>query len=370
MYKIKIYNNIKNEKLKYFWKEIYSKNSYCLQNSFEWISIWWRHFQRKSRKLFIVTVEKNDSIIGIGPFMIEKNIFLKQLKFIGSGLTDFHEVLTLPREEELILSSILNFILNNDYYDIINLEQISDNTRLYRILRKNRQFKKREMVKCPIANLNFSSWEEFGKELKRKFRKEWSRKLNKISRQGNLELTKHSNNSIKLKDIKNIFSLHLESYKDGKKYNKLIQESIKNFIFELILKIKEIRIYSLVSDGELVSYLIGFLQNKVFYTWNAAFNKKFHSYSPGMLLRGLVIRDLIKNRIKKVNFMRGDYYFKNVWMVNDEKLTNYQFLYQMNPLKGYIGVKYYLAWKWLVKRKFKRILEKPLVKKILIKVKY
>jgi hypothetical protein len=37
------------------------------QTCYEWMSIWWRHFAGKKRRLFIVTVEKGDAIESDNP---------------------------------------------------------------------------------------------------------------------------------------------------------------------------------------------------------------------------------------------------------------------------------------------------------------
>lgn len=367
MYRIKIYKTLENEKLKKHWQEIYSKNNYCPQSSYEWISIWWKYFSKKSRKLFIVTVEENNAIIGIGPFMIEKNFFLKELKFIGTGLTDFHEFLVVHGREESTLSIILNYILNKNNYDIINLEQIADNSRLFHILKKNSQFKKREMIKCPIVNFNSSTWEKYFKYFSRNFRRDWTKKYNRLSREGKLQLIKLKTIKDKMECLGKMFKLHIKRWESKDYASKLSQENIRKFISRLVLEIPEISIYILLYNNEIISYRLGFTKRGVYYAWNSSYDEKYHSYSIGIILLGLIIKDLIENNYQKINFMRGNYNYKRRWMTDEETLTNYQFLAKLNALKGYFGEKYYLNWKWWIKIKFNNIFERALVQKILIK---
>jgi len=370
MYSIKIYNNLEDDRLKKHWKEIYSKSNYYLQNSYDWISIWWKHFRKKSRKLFIVTIEENDAILGIAPFMIEGNILIKELRFIGSGLTDFHEILALPEQEENILKYILDFIRTEKKYSVINLEQISDNSELFRILDKDALYTKREMVKCPIANFNASTWDEYRMKLSGKFRRNWNWGFNKLSREGDIKFV-WLKDVVKKEDyLEKIFHLHSKRWKYKKRASKFDQEVIQKFITELISEIPEIGICVLIYKEAMISYWIGFLQKDVYYGWNTAFDPAFYKYSVGQILTGLLIQSLIANNFKKFNFMRGDEDYKRKWMTDEETLTNYQFLCKLNPIKGFLGVKYYLEWKWLIKKYFKKIYEKPLVQKILMKKKY
>lgn len=359
-----------DEKLRKSWKELYSEGHYFVQNSYEWIFLWWKHFRKKSRRLYIVAVEEDEHIVGIGPFLIEKHILYDDLKFIGSGLTDFHEILAREKDAEAIISHILDFIEKNPNFDIANLEQISRSSPLFEILKNRELFQSREMVKCQIIYLNVNSWEEYRKKLKKKFRGEWNRKLNKLSREGDLNFEKHGFDEKDREIIKSIFLLHRNNYKKTGKYNKLMQKSIREFITEFILELREVQIFSLSLNEELVAYLIGFFQNDVYYSWNSAFNSKYRSYSPGILLRGLVIQYLIEAGIKKVNFMRGEYEYKKHWLVDGDMIPNFQFLAKTSPLRGNLGVKYLMTWKWIGKKALKGVLKISSVQKIMFKRKH
>ncbi|MHA1767790.1 MAG: GNAT family N-acetyltransferase [Promethearchaeota archaeon] len=370
MYKIKTYKTFDDEKLKKSWQNLCLENNYCLQNSYQWALIWWNNFRNKSRELFIVAVEDGDSIVGIGPFMIEKNMFLKELKFIGSGLTDFHDVLAAADQDEDILKSMLEFLSNSKKYSIINLEQVSQDSKLFKVINQNSSFKKREMVKCPIANFNSISWDEYRKKLSGKFRRNWNWGFNKLNISGDLKFLQLRNFNEKREYLEKIFDLHIKRWKYKKKGSKFDQNIIRNFISELILSMPEIEIYILLFNNEMISYWIGFSHDGVFYGWNTSFDTKYYKYSVGQILTGLLIKYLIENNYKKFNFMRGDEDYKRKWMTDDEMLINYQFLSKIKPLSGYIGIKYYLVWKWMIKNKFKIILEKPFIQKILIKLRY
>ena len=370
MLTVKIYQTLEDERLKQGWTEIYAKNSYCLQNSFEWIDIWWKHFGGKNRKLFILTVENEETIYGIGPFMLEKNYALNQVKFIGSGLTDFHEILIDPEYKSDVISILFEYMLKSKRYDLINLEEVADNSDLYNYFDRHSLFKAREMSTCLAVDLNYTSWEEYRKNLSYKFRNEWTRKYNKLSRQGKVEFTCRPSENINRDFVQSILSLAQENYRKTGRYDKMLQSNIKDFFLDFIQKIPEVRIYTLVYDKKLISYMIGFLQNNVFYTWNSAFHRDYFSFSPGVLLRGLIIKDLIQKKIAKVNFMRGDYFYKRSLMTGEKVMTNYQFLQSLNAFKGYFGLKYYLNWKWAVKAKLGNLLSKPIIHKLLVKMKH
>lgn len=370
MYRIKIFKSVDDKKLKSHWKEIYSKNNCYPQSSYEWMANWWKYFQKKSRELFIVAVEEDNKIVGIGPFMIEKNILFKELKFVGSGLTDFHEILALSQNRELIYSNILNCILNKHGYDLINLEQISDDSRLYKFLEGNKKLKKREMIKCLTVNFNSSSWEEYSTKLRGKFRRDINRRIRKLTREGKIQFIKLKALEGRKEYLKKLFELHIKKWEQESQVSKLSQENIRKFITKIFLECPDTIIYILSHNNNIVSYELGFFKNDVYYDWNTSYNPEYHAYSVGKVIYKFVAEDLIKNGYKKMNFMRGDYEWKRRWMTDNEKSINYQFLSHLSSTKGYIGARYYLEWRSWLKSRLKNILDKAFIKKILINLRH
>jgi CelD/BcsL family acetyltransferase involved in cellulose biosynthesis len=367
MYSINTYRTLDDQKLKKYWEKLYSESHLCLQNSYEWISLWWQFFGGKKRALYIVSVEENEKILGIGPFMIEKNKSLKQLKFIGSGLTDYHSVITASQNSKAVISRLLDFITAQKDYHLINLEQIPDNSELYLSLKQDERFTSREMVICPIVNFNAASWEEYFKKFSRNFRRDWTKKYNRLSRIGEIALKKVVTVEDKQEYLEKIFAIHTKRWKQEKHASKLEQDNIRQFISTVALEIPQITIYLLLLDKNIISYRLGFSQGDVYYAWNTSFDPNYYAYSIGRILLGLVIKDLLKSDFTKINFMRGDYDFKRRWMTDETTLSNFQFLSGLNTWRGNIGLKYYMRWKWWAKEKFKKILNKSFVEKILFR---
>jgi len=370
MRRIKIHKSFEDERLKKYWKKIYKKSSFCPQSSYEWTYIWWKHFQKRTRELFIITIEEKDIILGIAPFMIEKNVFLRQLKFIGSGLTDFHEILAHDSQKEDILKTIVNFILKSKQYDIINLEQISDHSKLYHVLKQNKRFQIRKMVKCPIINFSSMTWEEYLQKLGKNIRRDWKKKYNKLNKKSNLKLIRLNNIQSIKKHLNKMISLHIRRWESENRLSKLSRKYIQRFILSIAKEVPETIVYILVFNKEIISYRIGFIKRKIFYDWNTSYEPKYYAYSPGKILLGLVIKDLIENNYKKLNFMRGNEEYKNKWIIDSDVITNYQFICKISFLKGYVGIKYYLKWKWWIKRNFHNVLDYPIFQKLLLKLKY
>jgi len=221
MFDIVVYKNFHNQMLKQSWQNIYYQGDYCPQSSYEWNYYWWKYFGKgKKRSLNIIALKDTGNIVAVAPFMIER-IFpvpVAQLKFVGSGLTDFHEILISEQvDKEKVLSDLFAFIFKTVNVDLINLEQISDNTYFYLFLNQshwaydnlsrispgtenqtfalvckepftdNGGFRKRLMIRCPVVNFDSMTWDGYLLKLSGNQRRKYKKKLRRLERQGYLD---------------------------------------------------------------------------------------------------------------------------------------------------------------------------------------
>ncbi len=365
-YQIKSSRTFEDEELVKAWHELYQKGNYMPQSCYEWMSIWWKHFADKNRRLFIVTVEQDKKIVGIAPFMIEKHAFFRQLKMIGSGLTDYHEILTVPDEPHTIIQHIIDFISSSRQYDLVNLEQIPDYSIPYDLL--NGKAHKREMIRCPVINFNSSSWDKYKGKLSRLLRKKWVNRYNRLSKLGHLEVEEVKHNEEKVAILENLFVMHAKRWEFAGFPSKLNNEILQKFLSDIFHIMSEPCIFLLKLDNQIVSYDIGFIKDLCFFDWNGSFDPDYSSYSPGMVLTGLIFKSLIERQFKCCNFMRGNYTFKRRWMTDDHTITNYQFLLPITAVKGGLAVRYYMKYKWWIRKNVFNLFGERKVRKLIRKI--
>jgi CelD/BcsL family acetyltransferase involved in cellulose biosynthesis len=367
-YQIKTSRTFEDKELKKAWHELYQQEDYKPQSSYDWMSIWWKHFSNKKRLLFIVTIEQDDKIIGIGPFMIERLVFFSQLKMIGSGLTDFHEILTVPEKSYEIIQCMIDYISSCTHFDLINLEQIPDYSKAFNVL--DDKAEKREMIKCPVANFNSTSWDEFKAKLSKNSRKRWVNSYNRLSKLGTIKLEKVRLQEEKTAILEELFKMHTKRWDVEGYLSKLRGKLTQEFLVEIFSRMNESCIYLLRLNDHILSYNLGFMNNRSFFDWNGSFDPNFSNYSPGMILTGLIFKYLIERNYTKCNFMRGSYEFKRRWMTDEETITNYQFLIPNTCIKGGLGVQYYMKYKWWFRRNLFNVFDERRLRKMLNKLKY
>ncbi len=93
------------ESLSSEWDDLVSRSSGTIFQTFDWQSLWWKHFASGPRhSLYVMILRENEKLIGIAPFFVESFTFaglriFKQLRLIGSGLqSEKTPVLSLERD--------------------------------------------------------------------------------------------------------------------------------------------------------------------------------------------------------------------------------------------------------------------------------
>src|SRR5690348_11043672 len=89
------------------WSALHDVTGASVFQSWEWQRSWWKHFGEPDprRRLLVVVLEADGQVRAIAPFFVEEvpvlpGFPLRRLSFIGSGLTDYLDVLVSDGDEE------------------------------------------------------------------------------------------------------------------------------------------------------------------------------------------------------------------------------------------------------------------------------
>jgi CelD/BcsL family acetyltransferase involved in cellulose biosynthesis len=295
--------------------------------------------------------------VALAPLMIEQRGPLRQLKFIGSGLTDFHMVLVRDGvDAQAALGGLFDHINRQTHWDLINLEQVPNDSHTYEYLAAQ-PFMAREMTQCPVVDLGSASFDDYLSKLRRNHRQQWKKKHRQMAKMGRLSLRVIDTRQAKHAHLSSLFDLHVRRWDTADEESKLTSNTVREFVADAVESMDELIGYLLFLEDKLVSYRIGFVADGVFYDWNTAFDPDYARLAVGRVLLGLVIEDLISRNFAHFHFMRGNYPYKRSWMTSDHTITNYQFLRPSGSLKGVIAAQYYIKWKAWLKTKLQFLLE-------------
>lgn len=193
-----------------------------------------------------------------------------------------------------------------------------------------------------------SSFDENFKALSKHTQKEFRRKLNRISRLGELGLLKISGREQIDAHLESFFDMYARTWKGAERHPEFYYRLCPRFESRGML-----RFHALTLNGRPIAYLIAIHSGDIVYGIKTTYNPSFYAYSPGVLLFYLVIEDMFKTPgIREFDIGRGDEQFKREWTSTIHGHVR-MWCYPSNPVwKGITSLRYELLPRWKENERF------------------
>ena len=304
------------------WKYIQKYSSLLIFQSYEWNYSWYKYNNfKKNLRIFLIYEE--DKPIAIFPFIIERFLLFKFVKWIGYDLSDylgpiFNKNYNFQKENfNFIWKEILELLKGES--DLIILDKLIDKKNYF----ENPMVKFLDCKKHDITyGINLSNWENLVKEKSRALQKyRWSKK--KISEFGNLVFEKNISN---IEEKKRAISLIINWKKKMKKNKNIIfSNSFNESFYNEILKNKDTHLAGLKLNNEFIAISFGIkYENNYLYLVPAYYAKnEILKYSPGKILMIELIKYLSEKKINYFDFGSGAEVYKTEWKNHDIEVMNY-----------------------------------------------
>ena len=325
--------------LEYEWEILVDKSGGTVFQSFYWLFPWWKSYGAGAQ-LFILTVRKNDRLIGVAPFYLDilKIAGLpvtRYLRFIGSNVpsgymkgtfidysvSDFLDVIVDQDHEHTVADCLLEELTNRsgEYHKIILQETRSDSW-VQRVLlpeMRSREWSYRYLGSdvCPVLYLNCDDRDKLLQEFisKRKSR----RKLNRM-------MESEKNFKVRIlqseSEIEHYFPQFVALYQS--RWNEMGYPGTfndprhHNFMLEVIRhKFKRHQLWFVVVEtieGEIIAFDINLLQGNAVYVYLGSFDhsSRYSKFSPGNAAQLFGIKHAVQSGIDELHLLRGDEKYK------------------------------------------------------------
>lgn len=350
--------------IKYEWEQLLCEsNQQNFYVSFDWFYSVLKFSKNTNKELFIVSVEKNRTIIGIAPLVIIKRkfriFFLNSLEIIGSLYSPHRAFITRKGYELEFANYLFEFlcIKNIAKWDVINFIDLSPKDLSIATLIK--LFKERKFqvkifeqfvnIKTKVS-VDLNS-EGFFKTLKKGHKQNIRTAINKISRAGNFDIILVKNES---QDIETAMLHYYDIYKNSWKekeedpgfHGKLAKYlAKKNFLRLFILyfcpnknietpkglnTIKSYR-YSINREKQIpkkyipIASCFFIVYKKHAFFLKTAYREEYKDFSAGNILLWFAIKYLLdEDKCYEIDHQKGCENYKLNWGKIDEKRFVFQ----------------------------------------------
>jgi CelD/BcsL family acetyltransferase involved in cellulose biosynthesis len=297
------------EKVRPQWQALFERVTTATPfQSPDWLLPWLRHF--RSGQLFAITVWMGSDLAGIAPLLCNDG----RLSFVGSGITDYNDVLIAQEHRELVAKLTLNFLISQNVQ--CELDEIPPTSPLL-----NEIESVCDASPCPIVDLATF-------HLPTKRRKQFAASLSRLRQLGECSFECAAAPQIP-EYMQALFHLHEERWKTRSETGVLEDHRLREFhseVAERFCKAGFLRFYGLRFNGSLRSVLYCFSLQRCVYYYLGGFDPDLGAYSPGSLLIDFAIHEARAAGFQKFDFLRGSEPYKYSWGAVDrmnKRLTIY-----------------------------------------------
>jgi CelD/BcsL family acetyltransferase involved in cellulose biosynthesis len=299
------------------WHDLLRKCDHNVFSTWEWLSVWWKHFGNNKR-LLILVAEDGNKITGIAPLMysVHKMFGLRQgrIEFIGTRDSDYCDFILAEKAGECVELFIKYLQSIAEKWTCIRLMDIPANAACLPYLRE--LSKDLDPIhECPYISLP-ESYEKFLMNLTRNQRKNIYRTSRRAEETFKVEFIDHSTPELLYEGMQYLFDLHQKRWKSRGFPGIFADERARAFNLDIAKLFSERRwlcIFLMRLTSKPVAAAYGFKYQSKFYEYVSGFDPAYSKYNVGNLLRAHMISTLIHDGIIEFDFMRGAEEYKSRW---------------------------------------------------------
>ncbi len=312
-------------------------NRPCVFCTWEWMSLWWKHFGHKYKPLLLIMEQKNE-VVGILPLavrnMLPEDAIIPVRTVIFWGSTDLHtdhlDVIANKNYQMECIRMALDFLkYNYTDWDLAHFSHIDHDSYMYKVTHNqiNDSFDCLRVSFAPyidIAGIYQCSIENYLKSMNSKRRNEIKRRNRILINELNVQYDHPRNKNVKF-NMERLFYLHYMRAK--KNVTKTTFTGHKIFAFHL--DIAEtfshngwlwLRFLYKENEPVAVAYIFSFANQLVGY--QMGFNPEWESKGIGFVLIFKTIEEAFNKGFSEYDFLRGGEDYKNKWTENSREQFN------------------------------------------------
>ncbi|HLQ76821.1 MAG TPA: GNAT family N-acetyltransferase [Terriglobia bacterium] len=289
--------------------------------SWEWMSVWWRHF-RNNRRLNVIEVRDGRDLVAILPLCAVSG----RIEFLGTGSvgSDYLDLIIRNGRDSSVHTAIARYLEQTGL--VMRFTHLPDNSTIHQVaagMEKNgSRIMKRESGVCPFLRFDGVSWETFVSSLGQSHRENVRRRIRKLEERGaTFELAETE--ADRCRNLRILFDLHNKCWRDRGGSDGLHTAELISFHEEfsrLAFERGWLRLFVLRVDGNPVAAVYGFLVNGTFYFYQSGFDPGCREWSVGLVALAMSIRHAIGEKAAEYDFLHGSEEYKFRWARTTRKL--------------------------------------------------
>ena len=290
--------------------------------TWDWLSTWWEVYGG-GLELCVAVVREDGRLVGAAPCKIERRrrygLGFRQLGFIGTGRAvcpDFLDLIVERGREQELVPELVEALVEARGWDTLALTDVPEDSAsgpvLARALRAAGLRPRREDDRiCPYLSLP-ATWAELEQRLTHNFRRNHRKKRRRL---GATLATWQAGDDLG-RALDTLAALHQERMETSGRGGNFRKPDYREFHERFAARAAErgwLYLAFLQHDGKAIAGRYGFLYQGTYYAYQSGFDPAAADASPGEVMLGMVLEDLIGRGAAEFNFLRGTQPHKFHW---------------------------------------------------------
>lgn len=334
----RIVDRVGFEALRPEWDELLQASpSDCLFLTWEWLFAWWEHLAR-DRRLALLAVRRGDELVALAPLALGaagsagplgRLLLPDALQLLGTGQvgSDYLDVIARADHRQGAAEALADHLAEDG--SLLELRQVPGDRSVAerlaaRLGERGWRALERTTNVCPVVNLEGLSWEEYVASLGRSHRQNLRRRMRKLEQRFDVRLERAGCEIGVEEAFEVLLDLHRKRWRDRGGSDALSDPAVVAFHREVIRLAHRrgwLRLYVLRLDGRPAAALYGFLYRGRFLFYQSGFDGEFGSYSVGLVIMGLTIREALREGAREYDLLHGDESYKFLWAERTRELA-------------------------------------------------
>jgi len=294
--------------------------------TFEWVSVWWRHFGENLGLWLLAVTDGAGRVRGLAPLVLRVEgrgpLRVRRLTFAGAGIAQpaHLDVLAQPIDKNEVSRAVIEFLRERTRdWDVVDLEGLAEDSRLNTTLgTEHRRHATGPSAECRFALLP-GAWPEYeARQLSSKMRgnlRSQRRRLDhdhpkcvsflKVREEWELDAA-----------VKMLHELHRKRWEGRVGATPLDHPRFAAFFRDFASAALDrgwLRFYQLRLADQVIGVNYCFCYRGVYYGYQKAFDPDWARYGPGQLLQAHVIQQAIEEGVREFDMLHGEQADKRVW---------------------------------------------------------
>jgi CelD/BcsL family acetyltransferase involved in cellulose biosynthesis len=306
-----------------------------------WQSAWWRH-HGEGHRLLLVAVLRAGRPAGLGPFMVGSSAGGSVVRFVGTGLSDYGDLIVDERiaSRREVVFAALDAVRARCPEAVLDLEQVPDRSGTVGLLagwaaERGYRLRCRVQQRCPYQRLP-SDADLLDAGRSQSSRRQGRRNTRALERLGPLRLVAYGLEAglqaglqagqeagLQGGQAGADLAAAVRAMADVERAHPAAERRVNSFegsrgrfltdVLAGAAEAGQLWLSGLWVGSTLVAYSVAFEQGGVLYGYLQGYRREYANYSPGTILLLHLQREAIRRRIHTVDYLRGAESYKLRW---------------------------------------------------------